>query len=766
MNKSNTVKIIASLVLIGCTPLYAAPKATTADGVKAEQRTTKGSASTKTGGGQVSTPKPNIVHIMIDDLGWQDIASHKIDGKPVYETPHMDRMTKIGRRFTQAYSPAPTCAPSRVSFLRGQYPVKTGVLHVMGGSIPRPWRTETNMISPYYPYGLPDSEPTIADVLGKAGYFTGHIAKWHAGGKSAGYPFPLDQGFHFGFTEKGGRHKYYNDEDLWNPNEPRKNSFFGTFSRMKPDRLSDFATDAEDDPYQIDENGRPFDKPQDMALKFIKKHSDKPFFLNYAPYFVHGPIQSRDRVRFEKYLKKMGLEFPTDPDFLRDRSGGKNYGHTNPYYASMVDTVDHFVGQIITLLEQTDDPRNPGHKLIENTYVILDSDNGGVLPYTDNTPLKGGKQNTYEGGVRIPFLVLGPGVPAGTVCHTPISVVDLFPTFMQMAGAEDDPSLDLDGCNIYEHLHGAQQATILPDGSERKAIFWHFPMDSQMSVGMRKGPWKLVKNYGVKGGGNHKPSLELYQVYDEAGAPKDLSEEIDVSAKYPEVHASMKAEMLAYLKNHKAAEPYRNPAGADVTDEELAAIAKVTGVSSEQDKVSVSFEAGPGKNKVSEATLFYTLNPKPFDSTGGNREEWFQMEAQVGEGKAEASMPPGATHAVIVLRDEKNFWIPSEPLVSVKEKDHKHNSSLLENGFAWRPGFHALVKLGYQARESAKATQIITPKLDKALAHAISLLSDTSTPADDYVTGVRELRSAIRSLTAVPESKHPALNRFPTEPLF
>ena len=759
MKKPTHHHIITVLfALAGCTALYAAPKATTSDGVKAEQRVNEGKAS---------STKPNIVHIMIDDLGWQDIASHKIDGKPVYETPHMDRMTREGRRFTQAYSPAPTCAPTRVSFLRGQYPVNTGVFHVMGGSLPRPWRPDTNMITPYYAYGLADEEPTIADVLAKAGYFTGHIAKWHAGGKSAGYPFPLDQGFHFGFTEKNGRHKYYNDEDLWNPKEPRKNNFFGTFSRMKPDRLSDFATDAEDDPYQIDENGRPFDKPQDMALKFIKKHSDKAFFLNYAPYYVHGPIQTRDRVRFDKYLKKMGLKFPENPDPVHKRGGGP-YGHTNPYYASMVDTVDHYVGQIISLLEETDDPRNPGHKLIENTYVILDSDNGGVLPYTDNTPLQGGKQNTYEGGVRVPFLVLGPRVPAGTVCHTPISLVDLFPTFMQIARAKDDPSLELDGCNIYDHLHGAEKATTQPDGSERKAIFWHFPMNSQMSVAMRKGPWKMVKNYGIKGGGNHKPSLELYQIYDEAGAPKDLSEENDVSGQHPEVYASMKTEMLAYLKSHKAPEPYRNPAGADVTDEELAAIAKVTGISSEQDKVSVSFEAGPGKNKVSEATLFYTLNPKPFDSTGGNREEWFQMKAEVGEGRAEAIMPPGATHAVIVLRDEKNFWIPSEPMVSVIEKDHKHNSSLLKNGYAWRPGFHALVKLGSQARESAKAKQLITitPKLDKALANAIRLLSNMGSSDEALATGVRELRHAIRSLSAVPESKHPALNRFPTEPLF
>ena len=95
-----------------------------------------------------AAPKPNIVHIMVDDLGWQDIASHRLDGKPIYETPHLDRMTRIGRRFTQAYSPAPSCAPSRVAFLRGQHPANTGVYHVSGGRIPRPWRTGSERISP------------------------------------------------------------------------------------------------------------------------------------------------------------------------------------------------------------------------------------------------------------------------------------------------------------------------------------------------------------------------------------------------------------------------------------------------------------------------------------------------------------------------------------------------------------------------------------------------------------------------------------------
>ena len=775
MSKSNMKFCILSIILIHYSlftihHLAAAPAATTADGVKAKPSgggqvtvTADGVKAKPSGGGQVSTkPLPNIVHIMIDDLGWQDIAAHKIDGKPVYETPHMDRMTKIGRRFTQAYSPAPTCAPSRVSFLRGQHPVHTGVYHVQGGRLPRPWRDDTPRIPPYYPYGLPDSEPTIGDVMTKAGYMTAHVGKWHAGGKHAGYPFPLDQGFAFSYTEKDGRHKYYNDPELWNPEDRVKNNFFGSWGRMKPDRISGFATAAEDDRYQTDADGRPFDKPHDLAMGFIRKHKDKPFFLNYCPYYVHGPIQTRDKIRFEKYLKKMGYDFPSHPDPL-----GKGPGHINPYYASMVDTVDHMIGEVITYLEQTDDPRNPGHKLIENTYLILDSDNGGVLPYTDNAPLRGGKQNSYEGGVRIPFLILGPGVPAGSTCHTPITLVDLFPTFMKIAGVEQDAALNLDGCNIISQLHGGNEPPKKADGSVREAIFWHFPMDSQMSIAMRKGPWKLVRNFGVRGGSQHEEKIELYRIYDETGAPADLGEEQDVGDQHPAVLTALAAEMNAYVEKAGAGMPYRNGRGKGSTVAERDAIPQITSLASEQDRVMASFETGKNKSAITEATLYYTLNPKPFDTTGGHREEWFPAPARLGDGKVEATVPPGATHAAFVMRDANNFLVTSEPLPSFQRQDVQvTDSSLLPNGFAWRPGLHALVKLGYQARESAGATQLITPKLDKALAHAIRLLSDESASADAYAAGIRELRQAIRSLTAVPEAKHPALNRFPTEPLF
>ena len=225
----------------------------------------------------------------------------------------------------------------------------------------------------------------------------------------------------------------------------------------------------------------------------------------------------------------MGYEFPTNEEPLDKGMPG----HTNPYYASMVETLDYMIGDIISYLEETDDPRNHGQKLIANTYLIVDSDNGEFLPYTDNSPLSGGKQRSFEGGVRIPFLIIGPNVPAGTTCDTMINVVDLFPTFMNIAGLKPRPELDLDGCDILAQFHGSnQQETYHLNGKLRKYDLV-FPMDSQSCSAMRKGPWKLIRDYGVSGGGPAKPSTKLYKLYNEDGSANDISEKYDVAKKVP-----------------------------------------------------------------------------------------------------------------------------------------------------------------------------------------------------------------------------------------
>lgn len=707
-----------------------------------------------------AAPKPNIVHIFVDDLGWQDIASHKIDGKPVYETPNLDRLTKMSRRFTQAYSPAPSCAPSRVAFLRGRHPVHTGVTHVQGGTLPAPYRYENAIMEPIYPYGLPDGEPTLPDTLKKAGYFSAHIGKWHSGGKSEGYPFPVDQGFDFSFINNK-----YNDNDLWNQKDGARNSFFGIWSKMNPDRLSDFATDKEDDPFRTDADGRPYDKLTDMAVGFMDKYKDRPFFLNFATFMVHAPIQTRDRKRFEHYLAKMGYDFPTDPE--ADPNKGKG-GHTNPYYASMVDSLDWMVGKLLDFLETTDDPRNPGHKLINNTYVILDSDNGGVLPYTDNTPLRGGKQSTYEGGIRIPFLVAGPGVPAGTTCDTPITLVDLFPTFMEVAGLKPDPSLQLDGSNILPQFHGASGPAIQPDGSPRESIYWFFPHPAHMSAAIRKGDWKLVRNYGINGGGDVTPSVALYRLTNDDGSPNDLGEKQDLSGNDPARRDEMLAELDAFLANNGARLPYKNPLSDKNPATERNDVPAILKRGSDGDLVWATFETGEGKSAITEATLSYTLNPLPFDSTKGHREEWFFKPARILDGRVEAEMPPGATHAAFVLLDSNRYCITSEPVPDWQENRNNQTppSKFLKDGYAWKPGLSALIKLGERAASSAPAAEKVPNDLLKSIEAAKKTHADPQATESALADSVRNLRAAIRNQKSSPESRNEFVNHFPYDPKF
>jgi arylsulfatase A-like enzyme len=712
-------------------------------------------------------PKPNIVHIMVDDLGWQDIASHKIDGKPVYETPNLDRLTRDGRRFTDAYSPSPVCGPSRTAFLRGQYPVHTGVYSVTGGQLPRAHRKDIRMIPPYYLYGLPVEEPMIPEVLKRAGYVSGHVGKWHAGGKHRGFPFPVSQGFDFGFEEKDGGGLFYNDAELWNPKNAHKNSFNGSWQPIRPNRLLGFATHDPKDPFQLDEDDRPFDHPTELAVGFIRKNKERPFFLNYCPLYVHGPFGTRDRKRLEHYCEKMGIPFPTDPG---SPNTGK-FGHTNPYYASMVDTVDWSIGKVVDYLEQTDDPRNPGHKLIDNTYVIVDSDNGGYRgsqhePITDNSPLLGGKMHNYEGGLRIPFIVRGPRVQPGTICDTPINLIDLYPTFMEMAGVEADPGLKLDGCNILPMIEGKSDVVLKPDGTEREAIFWFYPMESHMAVTMRKGDWKLVNNLGV--GFRGKFGAELFRIRNSDGSAEDISEANDLAAEYPEVRNTMLAELNDFMDASGVTMPYRHSGHPSVTDQERAAIPAVLELGSKEDRVWATLESGKDKAAIVEAQLLYTMNPKPFDTTGGHRETWLPAPATIGKGRVDAVMPPGATHAAFCMRDANGFLVTSEPLPDYQEVGYavKKDSAMVKDGYAYKPGLFALIQLGKQAQAASLTAGLDTSALKAALATAQAQYAAEPIVEKPMCDAIRALRAAIRNQQGIPQAAHPLLNRFPTEPLF
>lgn len=720
----------------------------------------------------VGRPQPNIVHILTDDLGWQDVACYyrEIHGEePVYETPHIDRIAQNGMRFMQAYSPAPTCAPSRAAYMAGQYTSKTGVLHVLGGRPTRPYTPRHAHVDPIYPSRIGLDTPTIASVLKTAGYLTAHIQKWHFGGLNNGYPGPLQYGFDFGWQQNRGI--TYNDPTLWVRADKKRADFQGIWRPMLPHRLADFPSSHDPKvPYALDADDRPYDSVVDLSLRWMDKvkEAGQPFFMNFCPSFVHGPIATRDRKRLEYYCDKMGLPFPEDPGKFSDVTSGQ----VNPYYAAMVDSLDWQVGQILSFLETTDDPRNPGHKLIENTYIMVSSDNGGLRrtgivqgvgkgtpePVTDNTPLRGGKLTTYEGGLRIPFIIQGPGIAANSSSDTPINLVDLFPTYMAMAGVPRTAGLELDGANILPVLCGQRDDVQFADGKTRDAIFFHYPIASHPSSIIRKGGWKLIHHY------DKQPQDELYQLYKPDGSVCDLGEATNLADHHPQKRDELLADLNAWLKRSAAPMPYRNAHKAAPALPHAEQVPAVTRIGSAGTRVEAHFEVAADKAVVVEAQLLYTTNGSDVLRDHPGYEEWFIAPAHVGDGMAYAAVPPGTTHAILYVRDANGFLITSEPVPArfgSAIQPWVNGTAIVADGYAYRPGLLALIECAESAHRHAQASQQAVSALHDALLKARAVVQQP-VAEEPYAVAMRALRREIRALD-VPEAKLEVLNQFGTE---
>jgi len=210
--------------------------------------------------------KPNVVLILTDDLGWQDVGCYDIDEPLPMKTPHIDGLAERGVMFWQGYSPAPTCAPSRCATMSGVHPARAQKTHVVGGAPPVPRSQRTRMMVPWYSGRMPAGELTIARVLQQNGYVTDNSGKWHMGINHNAFPQPGDQGCDWTRSNRGSR-------------QPMK------------DRLKDFATTEPDDPFRLDDKGYPFHETNVDSLTFLREHKDRPLFLYYATWLVHSPIQ-------------------------------------------------------------------------------------------------------------------------------------------------------------------------------------------------------------------------------------------------------------------------------------------------------------------------------------------------------------------------------------------------------------------------------------------------------------------------------------------
>ncbi len=578
--------------------------------------------------------QPNVILLLTDDLGWQDVKCYDIDQPSPMETPHIDGLAKQGVLFRQAYSPGPVCSPSRAAILSGIHPARAQYVGVGGGNPPRPHnRKGSRMITPWDRGSLATNLVTVAAALQQQGYATGHCGKWHLS-KGSG-PQPTDVGFDWSRENRGAH------------------------LAMKPHRLTGFATRDEDDPYRLDDNGFPRHQNSEDALTFVRENQQRPFFLYYCTFLVHTPIHTRSRALLDKYVEKLGVELPDNPKEWRQG------GQTNPFYCAMVEQLDYYVGQLFAYLAKTDDPRWPGHKLSENTYIIFTSDNGGMegVPeeiITDNAPLDEGKIHLQEGGVRVPLIITGPGIEAGGQSDVMVNGLDFYPTILSLVGAPKPAGQRFDGCDLSALLlKDPTDPTLVRDATDkvRDTMIWHFPASVWMESSIRVGDYKLMRNYDV-GGLNSRwrrrpaPPLELYRLYNtETGEAVrvDIEERDNLVKSLPEKARELDQRLTEILTEMKATYPSFNPhcAGELPHQDEVPVV-----VGHEQQGQTVELTYEERGARVVSASLIYT--------TQGDRRraEWFRSPANLLPGlKVAVTLPAGTTHYFINLVDENNFLV-------------------------------------------------------------------------------------------------------------
>ncbi len=598
--------------------------------------------------------KPNVILLLTDDLGWQDVKCYDIDEPSPMETPFIDALAKKGVMFWQGYSPAPTCAPSRCAILSGNHPARAQKTHVVGGAPPHPRNKSVRMMDPWYSGRMPADELTIAKVLGQNGYTTGHSGKWHIAIDHHAFPQPKDVGFDWTRSDRGSR------------------------GAMK-DRLTGFATDSPDDPYRLDENGYPFHQTNEDALTFLRENKDKPFFLYYATWLVHSPIHTRSKERLEKYAKRLGIDPANTPS-------KETPGQKNPFYCAMVEELDYYIGQVLSYLEETEDPRWPGHQLSENTYVIFTSDNGGMEGgpkerYTDNFPLDRGKISAMEGGTRVPLIITGPKIPSGVQTDVMANGLDFYPTILSMTGTSAPAEKNLDGCDLLPLLHQDPtdpQFVKEADGSPRDTMVWHFPHGSAMESTIRIGDYKLVRNYDHVESPATRP-LELFRLYETVDGKQkrgDIEESKNLAEAMPEKTQEMNERLTEVLREMKASFPYYHP-DSTASLPHKGEVCVVLAHRQEGQSVELTFRENGAK--VTHANLIYTLN-------GGERyEEWFRAAATLkGKGRATAELPEGTTHYYLNLVDENQF-LRSYPEVVAKGKSFSGSAISAETGGVSEP---------------------------------------------------------------------------------
>jgi len=445
--------------------------------------------------------KPNILFILVDDLGWSDVA---YNGSRVYETPRIDQLAAEGIVFTSFYAAGPVCSPTRASILTGKYPVRTGITTYLLEPARDPKHIENH---------LSLDELTIAEALNENGYTTGYFGKWHLGYSSAHWA--AVQGFDvaIGGMDLPWAWKIAHPDST----PPDLDRSMGHTRFFSPHHLT-FMENGPQGEYLTD-------RLTDETISFIEDNLDQPFFAFLSFHTVHTPLQAKNEI-VEKYtqkMKKLGL------DTKAELNPSEKQFQNNPNYAAMVEHMDHNVGRLIDCLIK--------HNLEEETILIYTSDNGGKGSVTSNFPLKGMKHNLDEGGIRVPTIVRWTGkTTPNTTVDIPLITNDFYPTLLELAQLPLHPDQHIDGMSISQIILNADTHF------DRGPLFWHYP-HGRMEGAVRSGDYKLLLNYKTGSSRLYNLSTDLSEKQDLSEIQPEKKSELDVllrtwlvevGARYPE----------------------------------------------------------------------------------------------------------------------------------------------------------------------------------------------------------------------------------------
>ena len=415
-------------------------------------------ASTITAAAAEPARRPNVIFIVADDLGYGELGCYGGKGIP---TPHIDALAAAGVRFTNGYVTAPFCAASRAALLTGRYQTRFGFeFNPIGAKNAAPG------------IGLPLDEKTVADHLRASGYATALVGKWHLGGTAEFHPQRRGFDEFFGFLHEGHTYVPHPWEGVTTWLRRRALPDGGTGRWTSPDGRLIWTThmggnepdyDA-DNPLlrssqPVDERAHLTDAFTREANDFITRHRTQPFFLYLAYNAVHSPLQAADA-----YLAK----FAHIPDLHRR------------IFAAMLAHLDDSVGSVVAHLR--------AQGIAENTLIVFLSDNGGPTKEltSSNAPLRGGKGELFEGGIRVPFIVSWPGRIAPRALDTPVISLDATATALGLAGISSTPS-PLDGVNLWPLLSGKSAAV------PHATLYWR--VGERHAI--RHGDWKLLRQRGA-----------------------------------------------------------------------------------------------------------------------------------------------------------------------------------------------------------------------------------------------------------------------------